>query len=103
LSPEKNVKGICRMLQLGDNVAIHAMDASPDEALPEVGNSARELSRYLNDSRLQLAPEKCKLCIFKNKRPGIEKEWVININGKKITSEKAVITLGLYFEANQKI
>jgi hypothetical protein len=47
---------------------IYTMDISPDEAPPKLENSARELSPYLNDSGLQLAPEKCKLYMFKNKR-----------------------------------
>jgi hypothetical protein len=66
-----------------------------------VENSARELSRYLIDSGLQLPLGKCKLCIFKSRRSRIEKEWAININGKS-TSEKVVKFLGLYFEADLK-
>jgi hypothetical protein len=62
----------------------------------------RVTSKSLNDSGLQLAPEKRKLCIFRNKGSRIEKQWAININGKKITSEKAVKFLGLYFEADLK-
>lgn len=76
--------------------------ASPDEALPKLENSTRELRQYLNSSRLQLVPEKCKLYVFKNKRSRAEKEWVININGKKITPGKVVKFLGLYFEADLK-
>jgi hypothetical protein len=75
------------MLQFAGNVLIYTTDTSPDESLPKLENSSR-LNRYLNDSGLQLAPEKCKLCIFRNKRSQIEKEWVININDKKIAFEK---------------
>jgi hypothetical protein len=35
-------------------------------------------------------------------RSRIEKEWAININGKKITSEKVVKFLELYFETDLK-
>jgi hypothetical protein len=102
VSLDKRVKGLCIVLQFADSVAIYTTDTSPDEALPKLGNSARELSQYLSDIRLQLAPEKWKLCIFKNKRSQVEKEWTINISGKKITFEKVVKFLGLYFEATLK-
>jgi hypothetical protein len=101
VSLDKSVKGICKVLQFA-NVTMYTTDTSPDEALPKLENSARELTRYLNDSGLQLAPEKCKLCIFKNKILRIEKEWAININGKMITSEEVIKFLGLYFEADLK-
>jgi hypothetical protein len=93
-----------RSVTFADNVAIYTMDISPDEALHKLENSVRELSQYLSVSRLQLTPEKCKLCIcvFRNKRSQIEKEWVININGKMVTFEKVVKFLGLCFEANLK-
>jgi hypothetical protein len=99
---DKSVKGICKVLQFADDVAIYTTDASPEEALPKLENSARELSRYLSDISLQLAPEKCKLCIFKNKRSRTEKKWAININGEMIMSEKVVKFLGLYFKADLK-
>jgi hypothetical protein len=92
---DKIVKGIWEVLQFADDVAIYTTDRNPDEALPKPENSATELNRYLNDSGLQLAPEKCKLCIFKNKRSRIEKQWAININGKKIMYEEVVTFLGL--------
>jgi hypothetical protein len=98
LSLAKGVKGICKVLQFADDMAIYTTDTSPEEALPKLGNTARELS----DSGLQLARERCKLCIFKNKRSRIEKGWAININNKKITSEKVVKFLGLYFETDLK-
>jgi hypothetical protein len=40
-------------------MAFYNPDISPEEALPKLENSARELS-HLSDSGLQLAPEKCK-------------------------------------------
>jgi hypothetical protein len=73
-SLDKCVKGMWKVLQFADDVAIYKTDTSPEEGLPKLENSARELSQYLNDSRLQSAPEKCKLCIFKNKRSRTEKE-----------------------------
>lgn len=90
------------MLQFADNVVMYTTDTNPDEDLPKLENSTKELSRYLNHSRLQLDSEKCKLCIFKNKRSQIEKEWAISINGKMIPSEKVVKFLGLYLEADLK-
>jgi hypothetical protein len=68
VSLDKSVKGICRVLQFAEDVAMSTTDTIPDEAQPKLENSAGELSQYLNDIRLQLAPEKFKLCIFKNKR-----------------------------------
>lgn len=102
VSLDKSIKGMCKVLQFVDSVAIYTTDTSPDEAIPKLGNSARELSRYLNDSGSQLDPEKCNLCILKNKRSRVEKEWAIYINGKKITFEKVVKFLGVYFEADLK-
>jgi hypothetical protein len=52
VSLDKSVKGIYKVLQFADNVAIYTMDTNPEEALPKLKNSARELSRYLNDSGL---------------------------------------------------
>jgi hypothetical protein len=57
VSLDKSIKGICKVLQFADDVAIYITDISPEEALLKLENSARELSRYLNDSGLQLAPE----------------------------------------------
>jgi predicted Zn-ribbon and HTH transcriptional regulator len=99
---DKSVKGICKVLQFSNDVAMYTKDTSPDEALAKLENSARELSRYLSESRLQSAPEKCELCTFKKKRSRIEKEWAINVNGKMITSEKIIKFIGLYFEADLK-
>jgi hypothetical protein len=42
------------------------------------------------------------LCSFRNKTSRIEKEWAININGKKTTFEKLAKFLELYFEADLK-
>jgi hypothetical protein len=99
---DKIVNRICKVLQFADDVAIYAMDTNPDEALPKLEISARDLSRCLNDRGLQLDPEKCKLCRFKNKWSRVEKQWAININGKKIMYEKAVKFLGLYPGADLK-
>jgi predicted Zn-ribbon and HTH transcriptional regulator len=68
VSLDKSIKAICKVLQFADDVAIYTIDTSPDEALTELENSARELSQHHIDRGLQLAPEKCKLCIFRNKR-----------------------------------
>jgi hypothetical protein len=81
---------MCKVLQFADDVAIYTTDTSPDEVLPTLENSSRELRQYLNDNGLQLAREKWKLCILKSKTSQTEKEWAININGKMITPEKVV-------------
>jgi hypothetical protein len=52
VSLDKSVKGIREMLQFADDVAIYTTETSPEEALPKFENTARELSRYLNDSGL---------------------------------------------------
>jgi hypothetical protein len=50
VSQDKSVKGICKVFQFADDVAFYAMDTSPEEALPKLENSARELTHFLNDS-----------------------------------------------------
>jgi hypothetical protein len=36
VSLDKNVKGICKLLQFADDVAIYTTDTNPDEALPKL-------------------------------------------------------------------
>jgi hypothetical protein len=36
---DKSVKGICKVLQFVDSVAIYITDTSPDEAQPKLENS----------------------------------------------------------------
>jgi hypothetical protein len=49
VSLDKSVKGICRVLQFDNDVAFYTMDTSPEEALPKLENSARELSHSLSE------------------------------------------------------
>jgi hypothetical protein len=44
VSMDKSIKGISKVLQFVDNVVIYSMHTNPNEALPKLENSARELS-----------------------------------------------------------
>jgi hypothetical protein len=43
VSLDKSVKGICKVLQFADDMAIYTTDTSPQEVLPELENN-----RFLN-------------------------------------------------------
>jgi hypothetical protein len=80
-------------------VAVYSVARLSCIGVSEVEKSIQSIQVYLKESGLEIAPNKCQLCIF-DKKGTADEEWVITVEGGKITSVKLIRFLGLHLKSN---
>lgn len=89
----------CKVVQFADDVGFFTRSDTPRIALQHIESTVNNVNTFLKNSGLEIAPEKCQLCIFNDLKNG---SWSIKIDKKKIKSQKSVKFLGITFEASCK-
>ncbi|XP_034936031.1 uncharacterized protein [Chelonus insularis] len=92
----------CKILQFADDVCIYAVDKDPKKVLKAVSESVHKIIPFLNDSGLELAPEKCQLIVFSSDPKIATKSWCIKINRERIWSQQVIKFLGILFHSSLK-
>lgn len=59
-----------------------------------------EVVRFLEDSGLSIAPEKCQLCTFSKDTRITPKFWCMMIDGQRVKLQSTVKFLDLHFESS---
>jgi hypothetical protein len=58
----------CKLLEYADDVAVYSVARHSSIGVWEVEKSIQIIEVYLKESGLEIAPNKCQLCIFDKKR-----------------------------------
>jgi hypothetical protein len=64
------------------------------------GKEYRSIPVYLKESGLEIAPNKCQLCIFDNKKGATDGQWEITVHGEKVYSVKSIKFMRMHLKSN---
>lgn len=67
-------------------------------AVSKVKQAVDSISKHLDESGLELAPENSKLCVFRKESSNVQ--WDIELGGVKVKSERVVKFLGTHLHAS---
>lgn len=90
--------GRCELSEFADDDTFIKKDRDPRIAIEALEITMIDVLKFLNDSGLELSPDKCQLCIFSQCKRITSKQWSIELDTKRIKSKSILKLLGIYFE-----
>jgi predicted Zn-ribbon and HTH transcriptional regulator len=58
----------CNLLEYADDVTVYSVNRNNTIGMSEVEKHLQNIEIYLEESGLEMEPNKCQLCIFDNKK-----------------------------------